>query len=164
MTTWTLEQMLLIALTELGHFSFSKGKWKVKVLFSHVDSLPPWTVAHQAPLSMEFSRPKYWSGLSFPPPGDRTQVSCTCRQTLCQCATWEAHSFHISCIFSLPYQEWLTLPFFNGYTKSPQECLLLFNGKIVSDSLQPHGLYSSRLICPWDSPGKNIRVGCHALL
>ena len=30
----------------------------------------PWTVAHQAPLSMEFSRLKYWSGLPFPSPGD----------------------------------------------------------------------------------------------
>ena len=29
-----------------------------------------WTVAHQAPLSMGFSRQEYWSGLSFPPPGD----------------------------------------------------------------------------------------------
>ena len=30
----------------------------------------PWTVAHQAPLSMKFSRKKYWSGLPFPPPRD----------------------------------------------------------------------------------------------
>ena len=30
----------------------------------------PWTVAHQAPLSMGFSRQEYWSGLLFPPPGD----------------------------------------------------------------------------------------------
>ena len=30
----------------------------------------PWTVAHQAPLSMEFSRQEYWSGLPFPPSGD----------------------------------------------------------------------------------------------
>ena len=29
----------------------------------------PWTVAHQAPLSMEFSMQKYWSGLPFPSPG-----------------------------------------------------------------------------------------------
>ena len=29
-----------------------------------------WIVAHQAPLSMEFSRQEYWSGLSFPPAGD----------------------------------------------------------------------------------------------
>ena len=30
----------------------------------------PWTVSHQDPLSMDFSRPEYWSGLPFPPPGD----------------------------------------------------------------------------------------------
>ena len=30
----------------------------------------PWTVVHQAPLSMGFSRHEYWSGLPFPPPGD----------------------------------------------------------------------------------------------
>ena len=29
-----------------------------------------WTVAHQAPLSVEFSQWEYWSGLIFPPPGD----------------------------------------------------------------------------------------------
>ena len=31
-----------------------------------------WTVAHQAPLSMGFSRQEYWSGLPFPSPGDLT--------------------------------------------------------------------------------------------
>ena len=31
--------------------------------------MTPWTVAHQAPLSMGLSRQEYWSGLSFPPPG-----------------------------------------------------------------------------------------------
>ena len=30
----------------------------------------PWTIAHQAPLSMEFSRQGYWNGLPFPSPGD----------------------------------------------------------------------------------------------
>ena len=29
-----------------------------------------WTIARQAPLSMEFSRQEYWSGLPFPTPGD----------------------------------------------------------------------------------------------
>ena len=29
-----------------------------------------WTIAHQGPLSMGFSRQEYWSGLSCPPPGD----------------------------------------------------------------------------------------------
>ena len=31
----------------------------------------PWIVAHQAPLPMGFPRQEYWSGLPFPPPGDR---------------------------------------------------------------------------------------------
>ena len=30
----------------------------------------PWTIAHQAPLSMGLSRQENWSGLPFPPPGD----------------------------------------------------------------------------------------------
>ena len=34
------------------------------------DSATPWTVAHQAPLSMGFSRQEYWSGLPCPTPGD----------------------------------------------------------------------------------------------
>ena len=34
------------------------------------NSATQWTVAHQAPLSMGFSRQEYWSGLTFPPPGD----------------------------------------------------------------------------------------------
>ena len=35
---------------------------------------------------------------------------------------------------------------------------------VVSDSLWSYGLQSARLLCPRDSPGKNTRVGCHALL
>ena len=39
--------------------------------FSHIGLFAtPWTVAHQAPLSMGFSRQEYWSGLPCPPPGD----------------------------------------------------------------------------------------------
>ena len=34
----------------------------------------------------------------------------------------------------------------------------------MSDSLQPHGLQPTRLLCPWDFPGKNTGVGCHFLL
>ena len=43
-------------------------KWKVKVKsFGHVQLLAtPWTVAYQAPLSMEFPRQEYWSGLPLP--------------------------------------------------------------------------------------------------
>ena len=34
----------------------------------------------------------------------------------------------------------------------------------MSNSLWPHGLYPTRLLCLWDSPGKNTRVGCQVLL
>ena len=39
-----------------------------QIIFSRTEI--PWTVACQAPLSMEFSRQEYWSGFPFPSPGD----------------------------------------------------------------------------------------------
>ena len=40
-------------------------------VFSHVQIfVTPWTIAHQAPLSMGFSRQEYWNGLPFPSPAD----------------------------------------------------------------------------------------------
>ena len=46
-------------------------KWSEVKLFSCVQLFAtPWTVAHRAPLSIEFSRQEYWSGLPFLPPGD----------------------------------------------------------------------------------------------
>ena len=61
----------------------------------------PWTAACQAPLSMEFPRQNYWSGLQFPTPWssrprDQTGiscVSCTSRQILYHRAIWEASYF-----------------------------------------------------------------------
>ena len=45
-----------------------------KTLLSHFSRVQLfvtlWTIAHQAPLSMRFSRQEYWSGLPCPPPGD----------------------------------------------------------------------------------------------
>ena len=49
----------------------------------------PWTIAHQVPLSMGFSRQEYWSGLPFPSPGifptqeSNPSLLC-CRQILYQ--------------------------------------------------------------------------------
>ena len=40
----------------------------------------------------------------------------------------------------------------------------MLNRSAVPDSLRPHGLESIRLLCPWNFPGKNTRVGCHFLL
>ena len=38
------------------------------------DSAIPWTVAHQAPLSVEFSSQEYWRGLPFHTPGDLPEL------------------------------------------------------------------------------------------
>ena len=58
------------------HGSQGSRRWAV-MYTSHVCMLwcvrffaAPWTTAHQAPLSMEFSRQEYWSGLLFPSPGN----------------------------------------------------------------------------------------------
>ena len=34
----------------------------------------------------------------------------------------------------------------------------------MSDALGAHGLHLARLLCPWDLPGKNTGVDCHAVL
>ena len=58
---------------ETGSFSFIKSLLYVSVL-SHVSRVhlfvTLWTIACQAPLSMGFSRQKYWSRLPWSPPGD----------------------------------------------------------------------------------------------
>ena len=59
---------------------------EVKVLVPQsCPTLTLWTVAHQASLSMGFSRQEYWNGLPFPSPGDLpdrdwTLVSCIARR------------------------------------------------------------------------------------
>ena len=58
----------------------------------------PWAVAHQAPLSTEFSRQEYWSGLPFPTPEDLPDPESEptslaspelAHRFFTNCATWE---------------------------------------------------------------------------
>ena len=77
--------------------------------------LTPWTVAHQASLSMGFPRQEYWSGLPFPTPGDPprdwTQVSC------------------ISCIGRQILYHWAIMPITSYKSFKAHTCLpLLWNG------------------------------------
>ena len=84
--------------------------------FSHVRlCVTPKMAAHQATLSLGFSRQEHWSGLPFPSPMHESE-------------RWKwSHS-------------------------------------VISDSLRPHGLQPTRLLCPWDFPGKSTGLGCHHLL
>ena len=61
-------------------------------------------------------------------------------------STWLGESFHSFHVYQIMYPS------------------VQFSCSVVSDSLQPHGLQPARLLCPWDSPGKNTGVGCHFLL
>ena len=54
--------------------------------------------------------------------------------------------------------------FFSTEPPGKPVCESMLTGLVVSDSLQVYGLYPVRLLCPWDSPGKNTGVDCHALL
>ena len=43
-------------------------------------------------------------------------------------------------------------------------CVRVLCRLVVSNSLQPHGLYPPKLLCPWNFPGKNPGAACHFLL
>ena len=44
------------------------------------------------------------------------------------------------------------------------QTIRVLSHSVVFDSLQPHKLQPTRLLCPWDSPGKNTGMCCHSLL
>ena len=97
----------------------------------------PWTVARQAPLSMEFSRQGYWRGLLFPSPEDLPHPRIEPASPVAP----------------------------GGFsTTEPPEWVSEWSHSVVSDSLRPHGLWPTRLLRPWDFPGKNTGVGCYFLL
>ena len=58
-------------------------------------------------------------------------------------------------------EHWSGLPFPSPVHESEKS---KSSRSVVSDSSQPHGLQPSRLLCPWDFPGKSTGVGCHCLL
>ena len=51
--------------------------------------------------------------------------------------------------------EWVAISFSNAWK---------WSRSVVSDSQRPYGLQPTRLLRPWDFPGKNTGVGCHCLL
>ena len=72
-----IEPASLLSPALSGRFFTTSATWetlvtkvKVKLLSCVRLFATPWTVAHQAPQSMEFSRQECWSGLPFPSPGD----------------------------------------------------------------------------------------------
>ena len=58
-------------------------------------------------------------------------------------------------------EHWSGLPFPSPMHESEK---WKWSHSVMSDSLCPHGLQPTRLLCPWDFPGKSTGVGCHCFL
>ena len=87
-------------------------------------------------------------------------LSCDSRVWLCATPEMAAHQAPPSLGFSRQ-EHWSGLPFpFPMHESEKWE----WSCSVVSDSLRPHGLQPTRLLRPWDSPGKSTGVGCHCLL
>ena len=57
-------------------------------------------------------------------------------------------------------EHWSGLPFPSPMHESEK---WKWSRSVVSDSSRSHGLQPTRLLCPWDFPGKSTGVGCHCL-
>ena len=69
-------------------------------------------------------------------------------------------------VFRGPLSRLLYVPPLGCHSAS---CITFFNYEkvlrsVMSDSRWPHGVYPTKLLCPWNSSGKNTGVGCHSLL
>ena len=71
-----------------------------------------------------------------------------------------AHQAPLSLISSRQ-EHWSGLPFPSPMYESENR---KWSHSVMSDSLRPHGLQPTRILCPWDFPGKSTGVGCHCLL
>ena len=78
------------------------------------------------------------------------------------CATpWTAAHQAPPSLGSSRQEHWSGLPFPSPMHESEKWKWIR---SVVSDSSRPHGLQPTRLLRPWDSPGKSTGVGCHCLL
>ena len=73
--SWIMSLVIAVrSLSLIQNFSWDSNNLLVKVKVKSLTRVQLfvtlWTVAHQAPQSMGFSRLEYWSGLPFPSPGD----------------------------------------------------------------------------------------------
>ena len=83
-----------------------------------------------------------------------------CVIRLCATPKMAAHQASPSLRFSRQ-EHWSGLPFPAPMHESEK---WKWSRSVVSDSVRPHGLPPTRLLRPWDFPGKSTRVGCHCLL
>ena len=116
---------------------------KVKSLSRIWLFVTPWTVVHQAPPSIEFSRQEYWSGLPFPSPRDLPGpgiVEINLTWVFCNLVA-ESNLPDTYFILSLRMNSIML------------QSSVQFTGSVMSNSLWPHGLQHARPPCPSPTPG-----------
>ena len=103
----------------------------------------------------------HWQASSLPqaPPGKPLLLSRFSRVRLCATPQTAAHQASPSLGFSRQEHEWVAISFSNA-----GKWKVKVSRSVVSDSVRPHGLPPTRLLRPWDFPGKSTGVGCHCLL
>ena len=117
-------------------------------------------------LSLKFEGQREEPGV----PWKYSQLFSICIKIKCQIHNFTCLPFHLRFSHSGDVHETQNRdPDFRSPSEEDDEYMgyntsLSVSRSIVSDSLWPHGLYATRLLCPWDSPGKNTGVGCHAFL
>jgi len=110
---------------------------------------------------MGFSRQEYWSGVPLPSPFFcLLLLSRFSRVRPCTTPKTAAHQASPSLGFSRQ-EHWSGLPFPSPMHESEK---WKWSRSVVSDSSRPHGLQPTRLLHPWDFPGKSTGGGCHRLL
>ena len=114
----SLDFILYLPSSPLLYFSKALPTWqsegKLLLLLSHFSCVrlctTPQTAAHQAPLSLGFSRQGYWSGLPFPSPMHACMLSRFSRARLCATPWAAAHQAPLSTGVSRQ-EYWSGLPF-----------------------------------------------------
>ena len=104
----------------------------------------PWTVAHQAPLSVGFSTQEYCCGLPCPPPGDLScsgiePASCTSKQLLCHLAQWTLDFLELSLSSHSEHRTFWTYKIMTLYWSEPLNLWYFITAKIGNNvSLLAH--------------------------
>ena len=77
--------------------------------------------------------------------------------TLCDRLDGSPPSSSVPGILQARTLEWVAISFSNAWKWK-------WSRSVLSDSSWPHGLQPTRLLCPWDFPGKSTGAGCQCLL
>ena len=75
-------------------------------------------------------------------------------------SSWHRDQTYVSCVSCIG--RWVLYNYVTWET--PYKKRMKWSRSVVSNSLRPHGLQPTRLLCPWDFPGNSPGVDCHFLL